>query len=62
MYSDLDMAKSRFTRRKLLAAAAPLAAAPVVVRYATDAAAADSGHGMHEPRRRQRTPASGTPR
>jgi len=31
----------------LLAAAAPLAAAPVIVRYATDSAAADSGHDHH---------------
>jgi manganese oxidase len=42
------MAKSGFTRRRLLAAAAPLAAAPVVVRYSTDSAAADSGHDMHQ--------------
>jgi FtsP/CotA-like multicopper oxidase with cupredoxin domain len=43
------MAKSSFTRRKLLAAAAPLAAAPVVARYAVDSppAAAGSEHGAH---------------
>jgi FtsP/CotA-like multicopper oxidase with cupredoxin domain len=42
------LTKPGFTRRKLLAAAAPLAAAPVVARYVTDSAAAESEHGAHE--------------
>ena len=55
------MAKHHLTRRGLLAAAAPLAAAPLVARYALDSRAAAAGH---EPRRtgitrRRRTPAMG---
>ena len=42
------MAKSGFTRRRLLAAAAPLAAAPVVARYATDSATAGPEHTAHQ--------------
>jgi FtsP/CotA-like multicopper oxidase with cupredoxin domain len=43
------MAKHRLTRRKLLAAAAPLAAAPIVARYAIDGPRADAAteHGNH---------------
>ena len=43
------MAKHHLTRRKLLAAAAPLAAAPIVARYAIDGPQADAatGHGSH---------------
>ena len=42
--SDLDMAKNGLTRRKLLAAAAPLAAAPLVGKLALDSAAEAGGH------------------
>ena len=43
------MTKHHLTRRKLLAAAAPLAAAPIVARYALDGppAEAATGHGNH---------------
>jgi FtsP/CotA-like multicopper oxidase with cupredoxin domain len=43
------VAKHHLTRRKLLAAAAPLAAAPIVARYALDGppAEAATGHGNH---------------
>jgi FtsP/CotA-like multicopper oxidase with cupredoxin domain len=43
------MAKHHLTRRKLLAAAAPLAAAPIVARYAIDGPRADAAteHGNH---------------
>jgi FtsP/CotA-like multicopper oxidase with cupredoxin domain len=47
------MAKIRLTRRKLLAAAAPLAAAPLVGKLALDAQAQAGGHdhSMHDPGR-----------
>src|SRR4051812_29754546 len=43
------MTKHHLTRRKLLAAAAPLAAAPMVARYALDGPSAEAatGHGNH---------------
>src|SRR4051812_47510568 len=45
----LAVTKHHLTRRKLLAAAAPLAAAPMVARYALDGpqAQAATGHGDH---------------
>ena len=42
--SDLVMTKSRLTRRRLLAAAAPLAAAPLVGKLAFDGTAEAGGH------------------
>jgi FtsP/CotA-like multicopper oxidase with cupredoxin domain len=43
------MTKSRLTRGKLLAAAAPLAAAPLVGKFALEADAASSGHDHSSP-------------
>jgi FtsP/CotA-like multicopper oxidase with cupredoxin domain len=51
--SELDMAKERLTRGKLLAAAAPLAAVPLVgkVALAGDATAGGHDHSNHGPQR-----------
>src|SRR5688572_25963809 len=56
--SDLDMAK--LSRRKLLAAAAPLAAAPIVGKLALDGSAEASGHD-HSSHSHTRTPATHSP-
>ena len=56
--SELVMAKTRLTRGKLLAAAAPLAAVPLVGKLALDASAASSGHDHTGPHSHERMPAN----
>src|SRR5918996_4590493 len=58
--SDLGMAKNRLTRRKLLAAAAPLAAAPFVGKLALDGTAEAGGHD-HSSHSHARQPVSHLP-
>ena len=62
--SELDMAKTRLTRGKLLAAAAPLAAVPLVGKLAFDgdATAAGHDHSSHDRSRTLATHEGGDPR
>jgi FtsP/CotA-like multicopper oxidase with cupredoxin domain len=52
------MAKNRLTRRKLLAAAAPIAAAPLVGKLALDGATAEAGRHDHTSHSHTREPVS----